>query len=295
MFPPPQQAGRLTSLLQQMLATDPSARPSMPEVATRLERLASGNGERLSPTPLVEPPTAVLTEPTLTWTQPAVASASPGPAGGSSGRARESRRGGRLLAAVAGLIIVVVLAGIGWWQFGRPGPLVAQNGESASPVVASSTDPTTDVTVSTASPTPLQATPSTSVERSSVPPTTNSPTASPTRGPSATSATDLAQAITTYYALMPRGTKQAWPRMTANYQTNHAGGWSAYQRFWNPVARVSVSGVTGLPPGRARATITYYYKNGKIVTERTAYGLVEAGGQLKISRSTVLSSGIRYT
>jgi hypothetical protein len=83
--------------------------------------------------------------------------------------------------------------------------------------------------------------------------------------------------------------------MTANYQTNHAGGWSAYQRFWRPVVRVSVSGVVGLPPGRARATIIYYYKNGKIVTERTGFGLVEKGGQLKISRSTVLRSGIRYT
>jgi serine/threonine protein kinase len=294
-YPPPQQAGRLTSLLQQMLATDPSARPSMPEVATRFERLATGNDERPSPTPLPEPPTAVLTEPTLTWPQPAVALTSLGQAEGSSGHARESRRGSRLLAAVVGLIIVAVLAGIGWWQLGRPGPLVARNGESASAVVAPSTDPATDVTATAASPTTLQATPSTSTEPSTVPPTTKSPTASPTRGPSATSATDLAQAITSYYALMPRGTEQAWPRMTANYQTNHAGGRSAYERFWKPVVRVSVSGVVGLPPGRARATVIYYYRNGKIVTERTGYGLVEAGGQLKIGRSTVLSSGIRYT
>ena len=55
-------------------------------------------------------------------------------------------------------------------------------------------------------------------------------------------------------------------------------------------SRVSVSGVTGLPPGRAQATITYYYKSGRVDTERTAFGLVEEGGQLKITSSTVLSS-----
>ena len=55
-------------------------------------------------------------------------------------------------------------------------------------------------------------------------------------------------------------------------------------------ARVSVSGVIGLPPGRAEATVIYYYKNGRVDTERTAYGLVEEDGQLKISSSTVLSS-----
>ena len=126
-----------------------------------------------------------------------------------------------------------------------------------------------------------------------MPSTSRSPTTSPTRRPSSTSEADLAQAITGYYALMPTGTDQAWPRMTASYQANKARGRQAYQRFWDSVARVSVSGVTGLPPGRAQATITYFYKDGRVVTERTAYGLVEEDGQLKINSSTVLSSVTR--
>jgi hypothetical protein len=82
--------------------------------------------------------------------------------------------------------------------------------------------------------------------------------------------------------------------MTADYQANHAGGWSGYQRFWSPIARVSVSRVIGLPPGRAQATIVYYYKSGRVDTERTRFGLVKQDGQLKISSSTVLSSVSRY-
>jgi len=81
--------------------------------------------------------------------------------------------------------------------------------------------------------------------------------------------------------------------MTASYQTNHAGGRRAYERFWDPIGRVSVTGVTGLPPGRAQATISYVYKDGRVVIERTAYGLVEEDGRLKINSSTVLSSVTR--
>jgi serine/threonine protein kinase len=277
-FPPPQRAGLLTSLLLQMLATDPSARPSMREVATRLERLAAGNAEHPGTTPVPVPTaTGGVQHPATT----------PLPRPSAAGR---PQRHGRLLAGVVGLLIVAVLATVGWWQFGRPGPLAAQDGASASPVATPSAEATTATTTSAPSPTTPEATPSTSVERSSAPPTTRPPTASPTRRPTSASAADLAQAITSYYALMPAGTDQAWPRMTASYQTNHAGGRQAYQRFWDAIGKVSVSGVTGLPPGRAQATITYFYKNGRVVTERTAYRLVEEDGQLKISSSTVLSS-----
>ncbi len=78
--------------------------------------------------------------------------------------------------------------------------------------------------------------------------------------------------------------------MTAAYQTNHAGGRRAYERFWAPIERVSATNVSGDAPNRAQATLTYYYKDGRVVRERTAYRLVNEGGVLKISSSTVLSS-----
>ena len=98
------------------------------------------------------------------------------------------------------------------------------------------------------------------------------------------------RAIRSYYALMPAGTDEAWPRMTAWYQTNHAGGRAGYERFWGQISRVTVTDVAGSPPDRAEATLVYYFKSGRVDTERTAYRLVNEGGQLKISRSDVLSS-----
>ena len=78
--------------------------------------------------------------------------------------------------------------------------------------------------------------------------------------------------------------------MTASYQTNHAGGRRAYQRFWDAISKITVADVRGIPPDGAQATLIYYFNDGRVVRERTAYGLVKEGGRLKISSSTVLSS-----
>jgi len=48
--------------------------------------------------------------------------------------------------------------------------------------------------------------------------------------------------------------------------------------------------VRGIPPDSAQATLTYYFNDGRVIRERTAYGLVNEGGRLKINNSTVLSS-----
>ena len=225
-FPAPQRAGPLTPLLQQMLATDPSERPSMREVATRLQRLAAGNDDQPGMTPV--PALAAAGEVQHQATTPSPAPSAIGearPPGttpvAASTASRRPRRQGRLLAVVAGLLVVAVLAGIGWWQFGRPGTLAAQDGQSTSPV-ATPADPTTD-TSTAPSPTTSEASPSASAEQSSAPSTTRPPTASPSRRSTSASAADLAEAITSYYALMPTGTDQAWPRMTASYQRNKAG------------------------------------------------------------------------
>jgi hypothetical protein len=78
--------------------------------------------------------------------------------------------------------------------------------------------------------------------------------------------------------------------MTASYQTNHAGGRQAYEAFWNAIGRVTARNVSATPPSRARATLVYYFKDGRVVTELTSYELVREGGTLKINDSTVVSS-----
>jgi len=57
--------------------------------------------------------------------------------------------------------------------------------------------------------------------------------------------------------------------------------------------RVTVSNVTASPPGAARATVTYYYKSGRVVDEDTEFGLVRQDGILKIDSTSVLSSATR--
>jgi sucrose-6-phosphate hydrolase SacC (GH32 family) len=90
--------------------------------------------------------------------------------------------------------------------------------------------------------------------------------------------------------LLPRNTEAAWPGMTDSYQRNHAGGRQAYQRFWDAISKITVIKVKGSPPGSAQATITYHFKDGRVIRERTAYGLINDDGRLKINSSTVLSS-----
>jgi eukaryotic-like serine/threonine-protein kinase len=99
----------------------------------------------------------------------------------------------------------------------------------------------------------------------------------------------LADAITGYYQLVPGDLGTAWGHMTADYQQNHAGGMTGYQQFWQLVARVSLSGMIANPPGTVTATITYVYRNGNVVVERTQFGLVQQDGMWKIASSSVLT------
>ena len=310
-FPPPQNAGPLTLLLGQMLSPDPADRPSMKDVATRLGRLAAGQPDPEAVQ--VAPTLPVPTLPVSTIPAPAdpapPAPAVPAPAVPAPASAEPPgpprRRRPRVLAAAVALVIAAVLAGLLWWQFGEPGPVVAQRDGSTT------LDPTTAASSASGAATPSQAAgsgqPTASPATPTAPATQVTPRQSPTRTtsqqtrppqtkgkPSVRSANDLAQAITSYYALMPSNRDEAWPRMTASYQRNNARGRSGYERFWRPIARVSASNVTGQPPGRVEATIIYYYRNGRVDTERTGFGLVEQGGQLKINSSTVYSSVSRY-
>jgi hypothetical protein len=56
------------------------------------------------------------------------------------------------------------------------------------------------------------------------------------------------------------------------------------------VSRVVASDVTGAAPDTVEATITYYFTDGSVSVERTAYRLVQDGGEFKIDSSSVLSS-----
>jgi eukaryotic-like serine/threonine-protein kinase len=210
----------------------------------------------------------------------------------------EPRRRRGLAAAVA----VVALIGIGIVL----AVLLVNDRRAANPTVdthpsisaapASTKLSTPSPTSRAPSPTPKASAPQQSPAPKPTPrskPRTRSRAPSPTTAPTVRgtpTAAELRRAITSYYALLPRNTDAAWPQMTASYQTNHAGGRQAYQRFWDAISKITVADVRGIPPDSAQATLTYYFNDGRVVRERTAYGLVNEGGRRKINSSTVLSS-----
>ncbi len=110
------------------------------------------------------------------------------------------------------------------------------------------------------------------------------------QGRGAPTAARLSAAITDYYAMMPTDTEQGWSRLTANFQDGIAQNRDYYESFWGGIERVTAEDVTASPPDTAEATITYYFKDGRVSTERTVYTLVEQDGVVKIDNSSVVSS-----
>jgi serine/threonine protein kinase len=302
-FPPPQHCGPLTPVILEMLSPDPEARPSMRAVADNLARLAargrsSETVEALTPTVSEEASTGAAVVPSLAETDSLTAlrpAADTAPAPDSLAQSPTRPRRNRGIAAavtIIGLIAVGILIAA----------LLPNDRRAADPASVPTQSTTAPASTKISTPPPESPTPkaSSAQRRNASPPAnpqtkarTQAPAPSPKTAPTVRgtpTAAQLRRAVTSYYALMPRNTDAAWPRMTASYQTNHAGGRQAYQRFWDAVDRISVADVRGIPPRSAQATLTYYFKDGRVVRERTAYGFVTEGGRLKINSTTVLSS-----
>ena len=310
-FPPPQHSGPLTPVIMDMLAIDTDERPSMGAVAEGLARLAKGRfDERRSlrqhrmtgPKDEETTPAAYSGHDAQPATGPSPAAAPKSPIASAPASQAQRPTEPRRRRGIAAAVTVVALIGIGILVTAllvndrRAADPTVDTGPSISPVPASPELSTPSATPSAPSPTPKASAPQQGPAPQPTPrskPRTRSRAPSPTTAPTVDgtpTAAQLRRAITSYYALMPRNTDAAWPRMTASYQTNHAGGRQAYQRFWDAISKITVADVRGIPPDSAQATLTYYFNDGRVVRERTAYGLVDEGGRLKINSSTVLNS-----
>ena len=291
-FDRPQRSGELTSLLLSMLSSSPADRPTMSAAARALAASAgSSSDEADAGTGLTAIPGSMATEaPTPTVITPQRVDDAPPTevaAPDVDGAPARRRIGGAVtlaLVAVALLVVVVLV-------------VIRDLGGTEAGVGAPGTTPSTSSVPSTlgsARPTATSA-PPTESRTSTIPPPPSVTRTSPAQ-PTSTAASDkvsgseLAGAIRAYYALLPAHTDRAWPGMTTAYQARHAGGRSSYDAFWRAIRRVSASNVSGTAPDRAQATITYEYRDGRRVRERTSFQLVQVGGTLKINDSTVLSS-----
>ena len=91
-----------------------------------------------------------------------------------------------------------------------------------------------------------------------------------------------------YYALLPGNTDTAWNLLTPRFQQDTAHGRDTYDSYWGSVASVSVSNAVSTGKKDAEATINYVYKDGRHVSERTAFHFKEDGGVLKIDRTETI-------
>jgi serine/threonine protein kinase len=268
---PPRRSGPLTPLLQHMLAFDPARRPPMTEVARTLAAgpvpqpypVASAATQRMgtgppAASPPVPPPSATVLLPAASGA-PARAAAGP------------PRHRGRVTALIVAIILVVAaLAVVLATQLAGGG----SGGDGGQSVAAGSTPSSPRTTKSSSA--------AVSSSASSSPPATEA-AAAPTPA-------QLTRAITDYYRLLPNHTDAAWLRLTAKYQAEHANGRKDYDDYWNQIRSVSTSKAMATGPRAVQATITYTYKDGRVVDERTDFQLVRSGGILKIDDTTVLSS-----
>lgn len=93
-----------------------------------------------------------------------------------------------------------------------------------------------------------------------------------------------------YYALLPDDTDAGYALLTERYRSATSGTQDNYEAFWDGIDKVTVRDLDATPPGSVEATLTYTFEDGRVIQERTAFGLVEDGGVLKIDGSEVLSS-----
>jgi hypothetical protein len=184
----------------------------------------------------------------------------------------------RRTGVIAGILVLIgafVLGAILLFNPLRPTPDdAAEPATSDTPATASATE----------TPGSQAASPSPAPAPSLTPPTATQAPEQPTPEQQAVNT------VTDYYAMLPGNLDGAWPLMTADYQENHAGGRRAYEAFWSEIADVEIADVSASAPGRAQATLTYHYRDGRDVREVTAYQLVDEGGVLKIAATDVLSS-----
>ena len=98
--------------------------------------------------------------------------------------------------------------------------------------------------------------------------------------------------LRTYYSTVPEDLDTGWTLLGPHEKSV---GRASYDQFWGSMASVDVSHIVTSPGSRsADITLTYHYKDGRVVEERQRVTLVRAAdGHSRIDNDQVLSSRTR--
>lgn len=281
---PPEQAGPLAPVLAWALDRDPARRPTMRQLHDALVAVAEHRQ------PAVEiPPAAVAPPPRA---EPA---RSPAPKVAVAGFRvpqqdspdADSAERQRTVKTVAVVAAAVALIGVGILAIVLADPWSGDTDQAAVPPASTSAAPQSRQAPPPPPPSPPASTPAPTTTAPL--PTTSSPPIANAVAPQATPE-QQGGAVASYYALVPGDLQAGWARLTRSYQSNHAGGFASYQRFWGAIEQVRVSSISVPKPGTVQATLDYFYKGGRAVRERTSFGLIAEDGIWKIGSSSVISS-----
>lgn len=307
---PARRAGPLTPLLASLLDPDPDRRPPMSHVHDQLSRLAATEAETgsgplppvapmtpmspmspMSPmTPMTPKATAIPPTPVPVPTRPVgppdASAPRTGPATTSPVRtspvdappddgARPRRRRHPLLVAAAG-IAALTLVGVVIAMLAAGGPSTRSGTVGTDP--SSAADPSSSATGRAVG--------------AGGPVGAGSDAADPAPAIQGSDPTLRAQqqTVADYYGLLPDRLDDGWQRLTPSYQRTTAGGIAGYRGFWSAISTVAVREMASGPNDSVDATVTYGYRDGRTVVERTQFRMAEQDGAWKIDGSTVLSS-----
>ncbi|WP_436492311.1 serine/threonine-protein kinase [Actinokineospora sp. HUAS TT18] len=319
---PPRQAGPLTALLMQLLRADPSERPTMPAAREALAAVAAGKplpsialaNQRTDPYPKPQPTPPPGTPQPMVGQHPntpppgfpapgafqspphgtrldARPFSEPLPSGPNlqpqpphqppqrpQARPQQVRSGpprtppARKPAAASGKkdarsIVLTVLAIIG---AALVGVLVAYLLTNNNTPKASGT-PSNTVAPTTAKKT------NTTIRTTTEEPTTTTTTTTTTKAKPTDA--EYAQALKSYYGLLPKNPDAAWALLTERGQRK-SGGYESFKKFYGAIDKVELLAVGGKDnhlEGNVR-----FSKDGRSVTERYTWTLVDDNGTIKI-------------
>ncbi|MDQ2796262.1 MAG: serine/threonine protein kinase, partial [Actinomycetota bacterium] len=277
---PPRRSGPLAPMLLAMMASNPSDRPRMVEITSRLPDLhpksrdASEHPDAVATTQLLK---RVSRVPSAAPSPPARrpisdrASPDPPPPSATAEQPVARRRSWIPVAAVTLAIALAIVLGIALLSNTSNHNAATRTNSTAGSSAGglTHTPSASKAKASSASTTPAATSPvvSSATVASTVPP--------------AVTAQDLTSAVVDYFKVVPGNLDAGWARLTTRFQQGRAQGRGTYDSYWNSIDRVDVGNVQASVPDTATAQLTYHYKDGRVVTQQTTFRFVRQDGVLK--------------